>query len=143
MTDNQLILAVADKLSEISRIADLVEAFCAARGFPAALSYNINLALEELLTNTISYGFDDGPGHEIEVRIRSEGDEIVVEEIDNARPFNPLKAPAPDLDASIDNRSIGGLGVYLVKTVMDDVQYRRAAGRNHVTLRKRLPKAAG
>jgi serine/threonine-protein kinase RsbW len=143
VTNNQLILAVADRLSEIPRIADLVGSFCAARGIPSAVSYDINLALEELLTNTISYGFDDGPGHVIEVRIRREAADVVVEVIDNARPFDPFKAPVPNLDASIDDRPIGGLGVYLVKTVMDDVQYRRADGRNHVTLRKRLPKAAG
>jgi serine/threonine-protein kinase RsbW len=142
VSDNQLILAVADKLSELPRVAGLVEAFCADAGIPPALSYHINLALEELLTNTISYGFDEGAGHAIEVRIRIEGDEVVIELADNARPFDPTKAAAPDLDASIEDRLVGGLGVYLVKTVMDEVQYRRDGGRNRVTLKKRLPKPA-
>jgi serine/threonine-protein kinase RsbW/sigma-B regulation protein RsbU (phosphoserine phosphatase) len=143
VSDDRLILAVADKLSELPRIAGLVEAFCADAGIPPALGYNINLALEELLTNTISHGFDPGPGHEIEVRLRIEAGEAVVEVVDNARPFDPTRTPAPDLDASIEDRLVGGLGVYLVKTVMDDMQYRREGGRNHVTLKKRLPKAAG
>jgi serine/threonine-protein kinase RsbW len=143
--NHQLDLAVADNLSEIPRIADRVETFCAEAGIPPALCYHINLALEELLTNTISYGFDAKPDresqdHAIELRIRIEGEEVVIELTDNARPFDPTKASAPDLDASIEDRLVGGLGVYLVKTVMDEVQYRRDGGRNRVTLKKRLPK---
>jgi anti-sigma regulatory factor (Ser/Thr protein kinase) len=143
VSDDQLILAVADQLSEIPRVAERVEAFCADAGIPPALGYTINLALEELLTNTISYGFDPGPGHAIEVRIRRAGEEVVVEVVDNARPFDPTKAPAPDLDASIEDRLVGGLGVHLVKSMMDEMQYRYGDGRNRVTLKKRLPKAAG
>lgn len=142
MSDKQLILAVADNLSELPRIAGLVEDFCADAGVPPALGYTINLAIEELLTNTISHGFEPGPGHAIEVRIGIEPGEAVVEVIDNARPFDPTRAPAPDLDASIEDRLVGGLGVYLVKSMMDEMRYRREGGRNHVTLKKRLPKPA-
>ncbi len=143
VNDRQIIFSVADTLSEIPRVADRVETFCAERGAPPGLSYAINLALEELLTNTISYGFEKGPGHEIEVRIGIEAGEAVIEVIDNARPFDPTKASAPDLNASIEDRLVGGLGVYLVKTMMDEVKYRRDGGRNHVTLKKRLPKLGG
>ena len=145
VSDDQLILAVADRLSEIPLVAARVEKFCAAAGIPPSLGYTINLALEELLTNTISYGFDSksGPSHAIEVRIRREGEEVVIEMSDNGRPFDPLQAPAPDLDASIEDRLVGGLGVYLVKTMMDDMQYSYKDGRNRVTLKKRIPRESG
>ncbi|HEX4193960.1 MAG TPA: ATP-binding protein, partial [Stellaceae bacterium] len=67
-----------------------------------------------------------------------EGEMIVTELSDDGRAFDPLNAPPPDLDSAIEDRRIGGLGVHLVKTMMDDVTYAYRDGRNHVTLRKKI-----
>lgn len=138
VSDERLSLRIANDLAELTRVAEAVDAFCAARDFPADCAFKLNIAIEELLTNTISYGFSDARPHEIGVTLAREGDEIVAELSDDAQPYDPLQAPPPDLDSAIEDRRVGGLGVHLVKTMMDKVTYAYRDGRNHVTLRKRI-----
>ena len=71
------------------------------------------------------------------MRIIREGDTFTVELEDDARPYNPLEAPEPDLEAEIDDRPIGGLGVHLVRTIMDTVNYRRTHNRNLLIMSKK------
>ncbi|MCY4558926.1 MAG: ATP-binding protein [Chloroflexi bacterium] len=94
------------------------------------------LAVDELLTNTISYGYDDDGEHRIELVLRLEGGALVFEIADDGRAFDPLQASTPDIGASLQDRAIGGLGIYLVRKTMDGVTYRRQDGRNVVTLTK-------
>lgn len=138
MSNERLTLRIANDLAELSRVAESVDTFCAAHDLPADCAFKLNVALEELLTNTISYGFDDGQRHEIALEIAVAGDELVAELSDDGRPFDPLQAPPPDLDSPIEERRIGGLGVHLVRTMMDEVTYAYRDGRNHVRLGKRI-----
>ena len=134
--ERQMKLRIANDLAELSRVAESVEEFCAGLGLPPGCAFKLNVAIEELLTNTISYGYDDSARHELAIDITREGETIVTELSDDARPFDPLNAPPPDLESAIEDRRIGGLGVHLVKTLMDDVAYAYRDGRNHITLRK-------
>jgi anti-sigma regulatory factor (Ser/Thr protein kinase) len=129
-------LRIANDLAELTRVAESVDEFCAGAGLAAGCAFKLNVALEELLTNTISYGYDDSGRHEIVIDLTREGETIVAEITDDARPFDPLNAPPPDLESAIEDRRIGGLGVHLVKTLMDDVAYAYLDGRNRITLRK-------
>jgi serine/threonine-protein kinase RsbW/sigma-B regulation protein RsbU (phosphoserine phosphatase) len=138
VSDERLNLRIANDLAELSRVAESVDEYCANQVIPAACAFKLNIALEELLTNTISYGYADTGRHEIAVDIAREGETLVAEISDDARPYDPLQAPPPDLDSAIEDRRIGGLGVHLVKTMMDDVTYAYRDGRNHVTLRKNI-----
>jgi anti-sigma regulatory factor (Ser/Thr protein kinase) len=138
VSDERLSLRIVNDLAELSRVAESVEEFCANQAIPAACAFKLNVALEELLTNTISYGYGDEGRHEIAIDIAREGEMIVTELSDDGRAFDPLNAPPPDLDSTIEDRRIGGLGVHLVKTMMDDVTYAYRDGRNHVTLRKKI-----
>ena len=138
MSDERLNLRIANDLAELSRVAESVDEFCANQAIPAACAFKLNIALEELLTNTISYGYADTGQHEIAVDIAREGETLVAEISDDARQYDPLQAPPPDLNSAIEDRRIGGLGVHLVKTMMDDVTYAYRDGRNHVTLRKNI-----
>jgi serine/threonine-protein kinase RsbW/sigma-B regulation protein RsbU (phosphoserine phosphatase) len=131
-------LAVRNDLSEIGRIAPLVEAYCAERGLDPEIAFAINLSLDEILTNTISYGYDDAAEHGIEIEIAAADGQVTVTVRDDARAFDPTAAETPDLDADIDERPIGGLGIHLVRTLMDAVAYRRSGGRNHLTLTKTI-----
>jgi anti-sigma regulatory factor (Ser/Thr protein kinase) len=136
--DERLNLRIVNDLAELARVAEIVDEFCATRSIPADCAFKINVALEELLTNTITYGYSDARRHEIAIALAHAGDEITVELSDDARPFDPLQASPPDLDSAIEDRRVGGLGVHLVKSLMDEVAYAHRDGRNHVTLRKKI-----
>jgi serine/threonine-protein kinase RsbW len=126
-------------LDELGRLAEEIEAFSDAQQLSPAVVHAVNLALEEIVTNVISYAFADGASHEIGVRLAIRDGEIVAQVEDDGAPFDPLQAEDPDVTAPIDERRVGGLGVMLVKRLMDAVAYERLDGRNVLTIRKRLP----
>ena len=135
----QTSLTLVNQLSEVSKIAGFVEAFAAAEGLGPEAVFNLNLALDEVVTNVIRYAHDDdGREHPIVVRLALEGGVLTAQVEDDGRAFNPLEKPAPDLSADIDERPIGGLGIFLVRSVMSSVEYRREDGRNVLIMRKNL-----
>lgn len=131
-------LTIRNALSEIGRLAEAVETFCERRGLGAGIAHALNLTLDELLANTIGYGYDDGEAHAIEVSLMAAPDRVTMIIRDDARPFDPTLAAEPDIEADLDDRPIGGLGIHIVRTLMDDVAYRRVDGRNELTLIKRV-----
>jgi serine/threonine-protein kinase RsbW/sigma-B regulation protein RsbU (phosphoserine phosphatase) len=103
------------------------------------LAFSTNLCLEELITNTIQYGLQNAPDHLIQIRISRTPDWLEIVLKDDAPAFNPFEiAPHPDLDASIEERSVGGLGVHLVRTLMDDAWASYDGTGNLITLKKTL-----
>ena len=135
---DRLVVELQGNLLEIRRLARLIEEFGAHNKVPGATIAQINLALDELITNTISYGFDDAASnHRMTASLRLEAGMLTAELVDNGKPFDPFKCAAPNLSQPIGNRAIGGLGVFLVRKLMDEVDYRRVNGENRVTLIKR------
>lgn len=127
-----------NRLAAIGEAADEIALFCETHGVPPAAIGHLNLALDEAMTNTIAYGWPEGGDHEIAL-VLSVGDGVVMAEIsDDGRAFDPLQVPPPDLDADLESRPIGGLGVHFMKTLMDEVAYRHEGGRNVLTMRKRF-----
>ena len=101
--------------------------------------FKVKLVLEELVINIMNYGYEDNENQEIEISMETLDNTFVMTIEDEARPFNPFKeAPEPDLDASLQERRIGGLGVYLVETLMDEVEYKRKGNKNWVKIVKRV-----
>ena len=132
-------LTLVNQLSEVAKLSSFVEAFGVAEGLAPETVYSLNLALDEVVTNVIRYGHeDDGREHPIVVRLALERDVVTAQVEDDGRAFNPLEAPAPNLGASLDERPIGGLGIFLVRSVMNSVEYRREDGRNVLTMKKNL-----
>ena len=113
-----------------------MDAFCAEHNVSSEIAFAVNVSVDELLTNTISYGYEDSDPHRIRMTVHMEGTVLVVELSDDAKPYDPTAAPDPDIDAPIEARPIGGLGVHFVRTLMDSFLYRRSDGRNVVTLTK-------
>ena len=131
-------LCIESDLSELERLHDAVAELGEAGNWSPDLVYQVDLVLEELIVNTVNYGYDDDASHEIEVTLISDEDVFTVEIIDDGHAFNPLNdAPEPDLDLGIEDRPIGGLGIHLMRVMMDDVHYRREQNKNHLTLVKR------
>lgn len=123
---------------EMARLDRAVDEFGQGEQWSEQMSYHIKMALEEVVMNVISYAYDDGATHEFEVRLCSNSEGVVIDVIDDGQPFDPLhEAAAPDVEATLEARKIGGLGVFFVKTLMDDVEYRRENDRNRLTLTKR------
>ena len=135
---NELLqFSVANDLREIAVAADRIDEFCSVHGIPPATAYAVNLSVDELLTNTISYGFEDSEQHRIDLMIRLDGDVLALEISDDGVEFEPDSSEDPDTDASIEDRPIGGLGIFLTRHMMDSFDYRRDEGRNIVTLTKK------
>jgi serine/threonine-protein kinase RsbW len=134
-----LSFTLSNALSEVPRAAEQVEAFCHDRNIPAAVAYKFGLALDEMLTNVISYAFADGESHAIEIRLEKRDGYLTAVMSDDGAPFDPLTQPAPDVHAPLEQRKIGGLGIHLLRKLMDDADYQRRDGRNHLTFRIRVP----
>ncbi|MDE0227785.1 MAG: ATP-binding protein [Spirochaetaceae bacterium] len=136
MNEASLEISLGNELREIAGVAAQVDRFCADHRLMPGLAYAVNLAIDEILTNTISYGYEDRERHRIEVIVNLEADQLVVVIVDDSMPFDLGLAPERDLDLSIEDTALGGLGLYLVHQMMDRVDYRREAGCNIVTLVK-------
>ena len=130
----ELSLKVETRVAELERISAAVKAFGEQQNWPANLIFKVTLVLEELGINIMNNGYDDGL-HDFEIVLTSEPDTLKVEVIDDGRPFDPLNdAPIPDLESSLDDRPVGGLGIYLVRSMVDRMHYRRTGDQNRLTL---------
>jgi sigma-B regulation protein RsbU (phosphoserine phosphatase) len=127
-------LSVAPDLAEIQKVNDSVESFCGEAGLPASTAQKLGIILDELLNNTISYGFNDEVEHEIQIYIEYADGRVVVKVSDDGIPFNPFDQIGPDTTLSVEEREIGGLGILLVKEMTDSQAYQRQSNRNIVTL---------
>jgi serine/threonine-protein kinase RsbW len=139
---DRLELDLRADLSELARLAETVDDFADRNGLPPDIAFKLNLCLDELITNIVTYGYADVanvPPRAITVRLGCDDAALQVEIEDKAAPFDPFtEVAAPDLTSDVEDRPIGGLGVFLVKQTMDRADYRRDAGRNLVRLTKFL-----
>ena len=138
MHEGSITIRLEAQLPEVERLNRLVRHFGELHEIPNRGLYSLNLALDELVTNVILYGYDDPVGQEVIIRIDAQPAQITALVEDGGREFDPLAMPAPDLNAPLHQRELGGLGVHLVRNLMDEVTYRRDGGKNLLTVRKRI-----
>lgn len=142
----RLSIVLVNDRCEIPRLAEIAARFGAAHDLSEDDVMNIQLVLDELVINVIRHGFEDigdTDRHEIDVRLSLDRDDLLTIEIeDDARPYDPRTAPEPQFDLPIEQRRIGGLGVHIVKALMDTFDYRRENERNIVTLTKQVAREA-
>ncbi|MDV7340357.1 ATP-binding protein [Terasakiella sp. A23] len=118
-------------LAEIERLAERINAFADSQSIDTSTTYKINLVLDELLTNIINYA----QASELNVSAEIDDKTLCFTLQDNGTAFNPLTdSKAPDTDASLEDREIGGLGVHFAKTFMSSLDYQRAGTTNILTL---------
>ncbi len=132
----KLSLVVKHDLAELARIADDIEAHAQEHDWPTAWVPAVNLSLDELITNIVNYGFANQPEKkDIDLTLKVIDDNLYVELIDEGVAFDPFTdAPQPSLDAPIEEREIGGLGIYFVKSLVNQTRYERKEGKNYTTL---------
>ncbi|MBN1404689.1 MAG: SpoIIE family protein phosphatase, partial [Opitutales bacterium] len=109
-------------------------------GIPPETVMALNLALEEWFVNIISYAYSDSAAHDVEIRMWKDDKQILVQIEDDGQPFDPCAQAAPDTQASLEQRKIGGLGIHFIRKTMDLMHYRRENGRNILTLAKLISK---
>jgi len=134
---------VADDLEELARIAAELNTLWTTHGLPDDLEIPVSLALEEVLSNVLRHGRIEGHSSRIRVAFTIYPGSFEFEVSDAANPFNPLLMPDPELDLPLEQRQPGGLGVFLVKRLADELAYCRRDGRNHLRFKKSFPANTG
>lgn len=140
--EGTLSVQLKNDLSELQRMNQIVTEFGERHGLASELVFRLTLVLEEIITNVISYGYEDGSEHEISVRLFWHDPNMRIEVEDDARPFNPLKAPPPDMGKPLAERKVGGLGIHLVREMMDELEYRRENDKNLLILKTKFGSAS-
>jgi len=137
---NALHMTIGADPGEIARVSAAFAEFADAHALPASVRRSLQVALDELLKNTVAYGFKGrqvGSG-EVTVEVERRADRVSVTITDDGKPFDPFATVAPDTTLSVEVRRIGGLGIHLVRQMMDEVGYERRGDRNVVVLTKYL-----
>ena len=130
---------IANRRADVAAFSDVFEGFCLKHRIETVVMRAFQVAFDELLTNIVDYAHNDDEDHAIEVVLRLDDTIMQAEVIDGGGPFNPLEdSQVPDIELEIGDRPVGGLGIHLVRTLMDEVSYRREGERNHLLLAKRL-----
>lgn len=130
-----LFLRIPPNHNQLEQIPAAVEEFAERDNWPPDLVFKLNLVLEELGINIVNYS---GATEEIEISLASDDETVTIEIADNGRPFNPLtEVGTPDISAPLGERLIGGLGVHLVHSMMDELSYSREDGMNRLAMTKR------
>ncbi len=135
------LIKIKNDLSELEIIVSNVDVIAEEWNFPPKVAFNLNLVLEELVTNTIFYGYGDHTNskQEIEINLSFDGETLTIKLIDGAQAFDPLQKDEPkNLYKSIEEREFGGLGIYMVKNLMDEIEYKRENERNILILKTKI-----
>lgn len=132
-------IIIRNDIQELERIREFIEKQGDEWNLSAKNIFSINLVLEELITNIIFYGFDDDQVHDITISIQLQNDVLRLLIEDDGKPFDPFGVDTPgDLDKSLEERKIGGLGIYFVRKIMDTYSYERTGNKNQLILSKQV-----
>ncbi len=123
-------LIITNNLSELERLVLFLDELQAEWNIPAHLMPSINLVLEEALTNVIFYAYEKGQTDRIKITFRLIGTQLTLVVADRGRPYDSTQKEDPDIKLSAEDRPIGGLGIFLIKQIMDEVSYQRKGGQN-------------
>lgn len=134
-----LTLRIPPTLDALATAADETTAFLEGHSAPSDVVFAANLAIEELVTNSIKYATGATPAGEIVIRLALKPGEVHIAIEDGGQAFNPFDQPEPDTSLPAGERPIGGLGIHFVRHLLDSCTYRRSAGRNIVSLIKKWP----
>lgn len=130
-------IPIGPTLDDLQPVAEFVETFCAEEGVPDGAAFHLSLVVEEAASNVIRHGYAAG-GREGSLSMERDGDSVTVEIVDDGPPFDPFTIAAPDLDAPLMDREVGGLGVEMMRRMTDRQSYRRDGDRNRLTLVKHI-----
>jgi len=122
----------------VEKVNAVFAEFARTYALPEAVRRSLNIALDELLANELSHGMRGGDAGPVTVEVELDQERLTATITDDGPPFDPFRQAAPDTTLSVDERPIGGLGIHLVRELMDEVSYERRDGHNVVVLVKQL-----
>ena len=132
-------LEISNKLEELHRVNATLEQLEEDWELPMPVVMNLNLCIEEALTNVIFYAFDEKEEQKIKLNFRKDNGAVSILMEDKGKAFNPLEeTKTPDVEAKAEDREIGGLGVFFIKQFMDEVSYNRVDNTNQLIMTKQL-----
>jgi len=131
-----------NKLSELKSLNRHLNYWCSSIGLEANAIARINICLDELFTNIVYYGFDDGREHAVEFTLAGSNNFVTITIEDEAKPFNPLEKIDPEFPENVEDAEIGGLGIFIIRKLMDSVTYERSQGKNKLTMKKKIQEKA-
>jgi len=134
----QRTLTLTNDLKRIPRLNSFIDDACEANGFDMPTTMQINLAIEEAVVNVMNYAYPTGTKGNITIEVKSNGQEAFFIISDTGKPFDPTAKPEVDTTLSAEDRSIGGLGIHLIRKIMDHINYERSNGHNILTLIKKI-----
>ena len=137
MTSSREIRIVND-LEEISRIQEFIEELGNDLNLSSETIMNINLSLEEAVVNVIMYAYPEGEHHEILLKVTVSPQQLIFLLTDRGQSFDPTQVPDTDIKLPIEERGIGGLGIFLIRSIMNEVSYLRLKEENRLIMKKDL-----
>ena len=131
-------IILANDIAEISKLNQFIEEVGDEFSLAPDLVFNLNLVMEEAVVNVINYAYPKEEHEKIYVSARLHESSIIMVIADNGKEFDPTLVPEADITLSAEERPIGGLGIFLIRNIMNEVKYERIEGRNILTLEKKL-----
>ena len=131
-------LVMRNDTADILLMAEFIDGLCEKYQLPMDIGFSLNLALEEAVANVMKYAYPEGEVHDIVLSVKLTDNRLMFKLIDTGKPFDPTIVPDADVNLSAEERQIGGLGIFLVRQIMDSVEYRRIDGKNILTMIKLL-----
>ena len=131
-------ICIKNQIGELERVNQFVEEIGEELGLDMELQMNLNLVMEEMVSNVIFYAYPEGKTAEIELLAESDGKELTFVLSDQGREFDPTMKEDADPNVNPIEREIGGMGIYIVKNIMNKVTYQRLQGKNLLTMKKEI-----
>lgn len=131
-------IIIKNEIAELERVAVFVEEVSQLLSLDSETTMNLNLALEEVVSNVILYAYPQKMGENIIIKASSDDNILVFTITDKGDEFDPTKVEDADITLAAENREIGGLGIFIVKNIMNEVTYQRLDGKNILTLKKNI-----
>ena len=131
-------LKLKNQISELERVNQFVEEIGDELGLDMELQMNLNLVMEEMVSNVIFYAYPQGTEAEIELVAESDGKEVTFVLSDSGKEFDPTMKESVNTDINPAERDIGGMGIFIVKNIMNKVSYQRLEGKNLLTMKKEI-----
>ena len=131
-------LTLPNDIETIPQLNEFIDGFCEQRDIDNDITMSLNLAIEEAVVNVMNYAYPEGTVGYVDIDVEADDNYVTFVISDTGKPFNPTQKDEVNIALSVEERPIGGLGIHLVRQIMDSINYERTDGKNVLTLRKKI-----